>query len=424
MKRKLIIGERIMYVDALTPVNCIFAVKIRGIIDPEILYAALHKIQQKHPLLRMQIDDEQTGGPYFILNENIKEIPVRITERKNENDWLDESKAEWNKLFDGENEPLARIVWLKSAETSDLLWVLPHCVCDGSTIVTLMQEMLYLLDQPDMQLVPYASFNSVQELLTPAFAVSQAKIFKAHMFSLLGKAFFYFKPTHRKIAAGNNYVLHWSLDQQQTAELVERSKAAGTTVHATLCIAVMKAFQQVRGAKAHGKVICPVDIRQFIPEIKNDTMFAFAPIVELDIDKKTETDFWTMARTLKADLNTKVKALKVEELLWISEYFHPVVSKMIKFLKATDGTHDVTLSNMGKLRITETYQTFEVVAIHSPTVAFPWRNPNTLVASTFKNRMDFTFMSNDTFLTEQEAEQIKTGAMNLIFEDHKQLSVA
>ncbi|MGY0037987.1 hypothetical protein [Pedobacter sp. NJ-S-72] len=97
---------------------------------------------------------------------------------------------------------------------------------------------------------------------------------------------------------------------------------------------------------------------------------------------------------------------------------------MIKFLKATDGTHDVTLSNMGKLRIAEIYQTFEVVAIHSPTVAFPWRNPNTLVASTFKNRMDFTFVSNDTFLTEQEAGQIKTEAMNLIFEDHKQLSVA
>lgn len=413
-----------MYVDALTPVNCIFTVNIRGVIAPETLHAALRKIQQKHPLLQMQIDDKQTGGPYFILNENIGEIPVRVIERKGEDDWLNESKAEWNKLFDGENEPLARVVWLKDAEVSDILLVLPHCICDGSTLVTLLQELLFLLDQPDLQLTPYKSFSSVKELLTPAFSISQAKILKARMFSLLGKAFFLFKPTSRKVAAGNNYVLHWTLSPEQTIELLEQSKAEGTTVHAMLCIAVMKAFQQVRGVKAHGKVICPVDIRQFVPEIKSDTMFAFAPIVELETDKKTELDFWTRARNLKADLTAKVQELKVEEMLWMSEYFHSVVTRMVKFLKATDGTHDVTLSNMGKLRIKENYHNFEVMAIHSPTVAFPWRNPNTMVACTFKNRMDFTFMSNETFLTEKEAGQIKAEAMNLLFENLKQLSVA
>lgn len=424
MKRKLIIGERVMYVDAITPVNCIFTVKIRGVIEPENLRAALDKIQHKHPLLRMQIDDQQAGGPYFILNEQLKVIPVRTVERKGEQDWINESKAEWNKLFDGENEPLARVVWLKSAEVSDILLVLPHCICDGTTLVTLMQELLFLLDEPSMELKPYASFLSVKELLSSSFSVSQAKIFKARLFSLLGKAFFYFKPTQRKVAAGNNYVVHWRLDQQETVELVERSKAAGTTVHAALCIAVMKAFQQVKGGKAHGKVICPVDIRQFIPEIKNDTMFAFAPIVELEINKNAEVDFWSKARMLKADLNTKVGALKVAEMLWMSEYFHAIVGRMVRFLKATDGTHDVTLSNMGRLRIAENYQNFEVLAIHSPTVAFPWRNPNTMIASTFKNKMDFTLMSNDTFLTEQEALLVKTATMSLLFEDLKQLSVA
>lgn len=38
--------------------------------------------------------------------------------------------------------------------------------------------------------------------------------------------------------------------------------------------------------------------------------------------------------------------------------------------------------------------------------------------------MDFTLMSNDTFLTEQEALLVKTATMNLLFEDLKQLSVA
>ena len=424
MKRKLIIGERIMYVDALTPVNVVFTAKISGTIDPDNLRAALLKIQKKHPLLQMSIDEKQKGGPYFLLNENIKEIPVRLAGRESDEDWLTESRLEWNKLFDGKDEPLARVVWLESAGVSELLWVLPHCICDGTTLVALMEETLSLLDKPDTELVPYTTFNTVKELLSPSFSASSAKIFKARMFSLLGNVFFYFKPSRRKVAAGNNYVLHWRLSKEETTKLIEISKTEKTTVHATLCVAFMKAFQQVIGERAHGKVICPVDIRRFIPRIKNDTMFAFAPIVELDMDMKADTDFWTRARVLKSDLTTKVGALKVEELLWMSEYFHAVVHKMIRFLKATDGTHDVTLSNMGKLRIPEVYGAFVVDHICSPTVAFPWRNPNTLVTSTFKDQMDFTLQSNDTFLSEEEAARIKTEAMNLIFDDLKQLSVA
>jgi hypothetical protein len=97
---------------------------------------------------------------------------------------------------------------------------------------------------------------------------------------------------------------------------------------------------------------------------------------------------------------------------------------MVKFLKATDGTHDITLSNMGRLNIPETYQSFELETIYSPTVAFPWRNPNTLVTTTFKNRMDFTFMSNDAFLDKADAIKIKAATMEILFANLQQLSHA
>lgn len=45
MRRRLIIGERIMYVDASTPLNCVFAVKLKGIITLSRLQQALFKIQ-------------------------------------------------------------------------------------------------------------------------------------------------------------------------------------------------------------------------------------------------------------------------------------------------------------------------------------------------------------------------------------------
>jgi NRPS condensation-like uncharacterized protein len=419
MKRRLILGERIMHVDAKTPLNCVFGAKISGKISEDNLHKALYKIQQKHPLLQMNID--ATGKePYFVLNENISKIPVRIADRLTDEDWLAQSKTEWYKLFDAENEPLARVVWLKGETESDLLLILPHCICDGTTILNLMRELMTLIDDPEQELPPYPSFLSVSDLLPEDFMISKAGHFKGKIFAALGRLFFFFKATSNNNIAQSNYAIHWKITTDDTKKLLNKCKAENTTVHAAISVAFMEAFKHIQGNKAHGKVICPVDIRRFVEAIKQDTMFAFAPIVELKLDQ-TENDFWTKTRKLKTDLEAKVAEMKVYDLLSMSEYFHSSVNKMIGFLKTTKGTHDVTLSNMGLLNVPKDYQTFTIETFYSPTVAFPWKNANTLVASTFNGQLDFSFMSNESFFREFEAWQVKDKAMELIKENLNEL---
>ncbi|GAA4200882.1 hypothetical protein GCM10022289_13380 [Pedobacter jeongneungensis] len=415
MKRRLILGERIMHVDAKTPLNCVFTAKISGTISEENLHRALHKIQQKHPLLQMNID--ATGKePYFVLNENIGKIPVRITERLTENDWLTQSKTEWYKLFDAQNQPLARLVWLKGETVSDLLLVLPHCICDGTTILNLLRELMTLTDNPEQDLIPYPSFHTVKDLLPEDFSITKLGHFKGKVFAALGRLFFFFKATSNTHVDRSNYTVHWKFSAENTKKLLQKCKEKNTTVHAAICVAFMEAFKEVQGTKAHGKVICPVDIRRFVAAIKQDTMFAFAPIAELKLDP-IENGFWAKAQLLKSDLDAKIAEMKVYDLLSMSEYFHSSVNKMIGFLKTTKGTHDVTLSNMGLLNIPKDYQNFSIETIYSPTVAFPWKNANTLVCSTFNGQLDFSFMSNESFLREFEAWKIKDRAMELIKEN-------
>lgn len=413
MRRRLIMGERIMYVDSSTPLNCVFAVTIRGSFTLERLRNALHKVQQKHPLLRASIKEDAAGVPYFVSSNKLSEIPVRIGERVSDDDWKVQSKAEWRKLFDGKSAPLARVVWLKDAEVSDLILVCPHCICDGTTFVALMSEILEVLDKPEKELFSYLPFNSIEGLLSQSFKASKGKILKARFFSVVARLFFLFKSTKNKKSEGQNYFLHWRLDAEKTDALTLECKTAGASVHAALCVILLKAFQSVKGSKAHGKVICPVDVRKFVTEIKGDTMFAFAPIAELSVDGKL-AGFWEKARKVKEDLNAKIAAMNVHELLIMSEYFHGSVNKMVKYLLTTEGSHDVTFSNMGRLGIPENYDSFEVEAIYSPSVGFPWRNPNTIVVSTFKGEMDFTFCSNDAFLPESEALAIKNKALELL----------
>lgn len=412
IKRKLMMVERIMYVDPETPVNCVFAAKIKGEIPERNFKTALEKIQQKHALLRVVIDSKSEKYPFFIEEKGIAPIPLRIVERKTDEDWLTESQKEWKILFDEEKTPLARVVWVRGQDVSEVFWAIPHCISDGTTGVTLMKELLQLLDDPSLELEPYEPFTSVDEFLPSNFNVKSKK-FKAKLYLTFARFFFMLQQKSKKRNLGKDYVLHQKLDKATTSQITERSKANGISVHALLCSAFMQAFQEVKGKEAKGKVISPVDVRHFIPEIKEDHLFAFAPTVDLAI-KKGSSDLLNNARQIKEDLTQKIGKMEARELLWMGEQMHPIVDRMISMLKSSNGGHDVTLSNMGRINIPNEYKNFSIETIFSPTVAFPWLNSNTLVTSTYNHQMDFIFLSNEDFLPKAEAAKIKEKAIALM----------
>lgn len=404
--------ERIMYVDPETPVNCIFAAKIKGELPEQNFRTALEKIQQKHALLRVVIDSKSEKYPFFIEEKDIAPIPLRIVERKTDQDWLTESQKEWKILFEEEKTPLARVVWVRGQDVSEVFWAIPHCISDGTTGVTLMKELLQLLDNPALELEPYEAFTSVDEFLPSNFNVKTKK-FKAKLYLTFARFFFMLQQKSKKRNLGKDYVLHQKLDPATTSQITERCKANGVSVHALLCSAFMQAFQEVKGKDAKGKVISPVDVRHFIPEIKEDHLFAFAPTVDLAI-KKGSPDLLNNAKHIKEDLVQKIGKMEARELLWMGEQMHPIVDRMISMLKSSNGGHDVTLSNMGRINIPNDYRNFSIETIFSPTVAFPWLNSNTLVTSTYNHQMDFIFLSNEDFLPKAEAATIKEKAIALM----------
>lgn len=405
MNRKLILGERIMYVDAAATVNCIFTAKIRGAVTLEGLIYALGKIQQKHPLLGVVIREDEHGRPYFVSDTKIPPIPVQIVERRDDDHWQVVSATEWHRTFDVRKGPLARVIWLRSNEVSELLLVLPHCICDGTSILTLMRELLQVLDKPETVLIPYPSFESIHNFIPDALSSNWKLKLKLWLLSKVAGLVLALKTRAPQPVQGKHYMVRWKLDKTATADLIAICKMENTSLHAAFSLAFMEAHRHVMGDASHGKVICPVDIRRFIPEIKQDHLFAFAPIAELSISN-IAADFWTKARQLKADLTNAIEKMDVRKLLLTSEYFHTAATRMVDFLKKTDGTHDVTLSNMGKLDIPDQYDTFELETLYSPSAAFPWRNANTLVISTFRGQTDFSFISCESFLEETKARAI------------------
>lgn len=417
MNRQMIVGERIMYADGLAPVNCVFAATIEGNLSGPQVISALAKIQNRHPLLRTNVGRDKTNVPIFITNPSISPIRLDIIERTSDIQWEEISLLEWERQFDLTKEPAARLVWLKSETVSDLLLVCPHCVCDGSGFVTLMRELLLLLDNPGMDLAPYEGFQSVNSLVAASIRDSRLIHWKGKLFSLLAKGLFAVlnpKPAPRE---GSYYLLTHTLDQETTAGLVKKCKAEKTTVQAALCTASLLAHQSILGKASRNKVISPVDIRRYLPGIGRDHLFAFAPIVELSLNRKgAQIDFWQETRRMKQALIEKAENVNAEEMLFITEYFHGSTSALLRHMRSTKGSHDITISNMGVLDIPVRYDNFRVRAIHSPSVGFPWRNPNTLVVSTFAGKMNFSFCSHESFLPMIDAEKICREAMWVLLE--------
>lgn len=404
-----------MYANGEIPVNCTFSVTIKGAVKPEDLNSAFARLQAKHPLLRAVIKEEADNKPYFEIQKDTIPAVVEILHRNADDDWITVAEAEWQRPFDYNKAPLMRLLWLKGEELSDLVIVLPHCICDGGTIVNLMRELLAYTDNPGLEAVPYNSFTITNDLVAAEELPGKGALIKAKLLSNVARGVLSLLTRNKKEATGrNNYMVRWAVDKELSRSLMAACKTGQTTVQAVLGTAVLMAFGKVKGKDAKNKLICPVDIRKSVPGIKEDMMFAFAPVVELSGAGKEGGTFWNLARKMKEDLHQKIAKLKPNHMLVLTEYFHPAADKMVKHLRTTRGGHDVTLSNMGKINIPVQYSSFSLERVYSPSTALPWKNPNTLVVTSFEGQLDFCFLSEDDFLARDTARAIKDEVMAIL----------
>lgn len=423
MKRKLLFLERFIYGNGTVPKNITFTIKIRGVFTEEALRKALAKVQAKHPLLTVAVREDSKGRPWFVTPSPIPEIPLRIIDRSSEDDWMRESEKETALHFDMQNGPLLRMVWIRSGVVSDLIMVCHHCICDGASIVTLFREILMVMDEPDLSIGHYEAFDSVEDLVPQAILSDKKNRRRGAITSAFLRLFLFFVPSKKEIRWGNDYTVRWKLDKTQTAALVKHCKQERTTVHAALCTAFLWAFRHVKGDKARNQVFCPVNLRRYITEIKDDMIFGFATSTTLSMDKDPRLSFPEQVKKVNARLSEKLENLKVYEEIMLNEYYHPVVKKLSQYLATARGNNDLTFSNMGRLDIPKRFNSFEIETIHNPILIFKSANPNGIIVSTFDEQMNFSFLSNDAYLSREEAKAIRDKAMDLLFQDAECLTL-
>lgn len=402
MKRKLLFGERMLLGDGTEPFNAVIPFRLKGSFDEAAIQHALFRIQEKHPWLKALISHDQKQIPWFEVPQKGIPIPIRVITRKTDDDWLHESKKEWNTSFDGHKLPLIRFIWIKGQEVSDMLLVFHHCICDGGSAMSLLREFLAVLDNPTVDIGIEKPILGIQDVVPQTLLASRKQQFKAKFIGRLAATAIKFIPTgKRAIERKEDYLIHWKFDQELSKQIITHCKSHGFTVNTFLCAILLQAFLKVRGEAAFNKVSCPVDIRRFARQIKDDHLFAFGLMIVLSSNKKMSFD--DNLRFMQESVDRKTAKLNPYITMMVMESAHDALDNFTKLLKNGKSSNDCMFSNLGRIQIPHEYDSFTLDTIFSPTVIGPLGNTTTLVTSTFRNEMDFSFVASEGYLPHAEA---------------------
>lgn len=422
MKRRLLFGERMLLGDGTEPFNAVIPFRLRGTFTLKEIQQALAQIQNKHPWLRALISHDEKNIPWFDVPEKPISIPVRILPRQNEDQWQEESRKEWHTPFNYEKLPLIRFIWLKGEEVSDMLFAFHHCLCDGGSAMTFLYEFLKVLDNPSADIGIENPILGIQDVVPAHILNSRRKKLKAKFIGRLAATAIKVIPVGKNaVERKNDYLIHWKFDHNTSGELISYCKANQITVNTFLCVAVLQAFKKVKGTAAFNKVSCPVDIRRFAKQIKEDHIFAFGLMIVVSANEKMS--FLENARAMQEMVERKTSRLDPYITMMVMESGHDALNNFTRLLKNGKSSNDCMFSNLGRIQIPHQYKEFTLDTVFSPSVIGPLGNTTTLVVSTFQGQMDFSFVGSEGYLPHSEALAIRNEIVQTVQQQLEYIAV-
>lgn len=419
--RPLSLFERALYGDGTLPGNVVVTACIEGRIEPAALLRALGHAQARHPLLRCLIV-EREGRPWFDLRRTPPQIPLRIIDRRSDEDWVTWSDRELQRCFDGRREPLARLLWLRGEHRSELVLICHHAICDGRALTHLLGELLRDCDGQERAVETRDALPGFADLLPAAVradrGLQRSIRWRAAALALALRLLVRDRPAQRY---GAIYRELWTLDEAASRRLSEQCRAQRVSAYVAISLAFVLAFRAVCGARRIQRFVAPVDMRSLLPNIGDNDLFGIAPTVELRPGKTgagtaAPEEFWTRARALQADLQRKIEVLpaKVYRNFLGLERLHGVFERMAVYGRSRRAGRQLTLSNLGRLSLTQDYRGFHLHAVRAISGVVGATPAHQLVISRYAGRYDFALSSDQESLPRAQALEIRERATALL----------
>jgi hypothetical protein len=269
--------------DQYFPTNAALAAQITGHTTVQQWREALDAVQQRHPLLSACIDTTSNRVPHFRRVPGPR-IPLRMVTIPGAR-WQDEIAEEVNSPFTPDQAPLFRAVLLHQETRCTFILSSHHSVCDGSSRIFLLRDILLALTGHALEALPLAPsretlFGARQRTSSepglPSFAAQRPPV---------------------------PYVDGIKLTPEETAGLQRRTREEGVTIHAAVSAAITIAGRAIDESwrMTPLRIMSPAEIRDILG-LEDQCMISFGG-GEISIASGVSMTFWELAQFAKDGLS-------------------------------------------------------------------------------------------------------------------------
>jgi hypothetical protein len=357
------------------PTNGALAAQITGYTTVQQWRDALDAVQQRHPLLSACIDTTFNRVPHF-RRVTGQCIPLRVVTSPNAR-WQREIAEEVNEPFTPDQAPLFRAVLLHQETHCTFILSSHHAVCDGSSRIFLLRDILLALSGHALESLPLAAsreilFGAQQRTSTdpglPSFAAQRPRL---------------------------PYVEGIRLTPEQTSALQHRAREEGVTIHAAISAALTIAGRAIDESWRNNplRIMSPAEIRDVLG-LKDQCMVSFGGS-EISIAPGGSMTFWDLARFAKDGLSAVKSPENISRMIDLQS---TAVSSNLTVeqafqLKRNAFNAQVMFSNLGRLPYDSTFGSLKLETLWAPCALRGIEGEQTLGAVSVNSSLHLTHTS-------------------------------
>jgi NRPS condensation-like uncharacterized protein len=357
------------------PTNAALAAQITGRTTVQQWRHALDAVQQRHPLLSACIDTIFNRVPHFRQITGSK-IPLRVITSSGAQ-WQQEIAEEVNAPFTPDQAPLFRAVLLHQETQCTFILSSHHAVCDGSSRIFLLRDILLALSGHSLDTVPLAPsreilFGRQQRTSTepglPSFAAQRHPM---------------------------PHVKGIKLTTEETITLQRRAREEGVTIHAAISAALTIAGKAIDESWRNNplRIMSPAEIRDILG-LRDQCMVAFGG-GEISIAPSASMTFWELAQFAKDGLSAVKSAENLSRMIDLQSgavSSNLTVEQALE-LKRNAFNAQVLLTNLGRLPFDSTFDALKLETLWAPCALRGIEGEQTLGAVTVNGSLHLTHTS-------------------------------
>lgn len=361
--------------DQQFPVNAALAAEITGPTTVQQWRDALDALQRRHPLLSVCIDTAYNRVPHF-RHVAGQPIPLRVVTSPSAR-WQQEIAEEITAPFKPDQSPLFRAVLLYQEDRSIFILSSHHAVCDGSSRIFLLRDMLLALSGHDLETLPLMPSRET------LFGAKQRTSTEPGLPALVAQ-----RPAMP-------YVDGIKFTPEQTTALQHRTRLEGVTIHAALSAALAIAGRSLDESWRNSplRIMSPAEVRDLLG-LQDQCMVSFAG-GEISIPPEGSMGFWDLARFAKDGLSA-VKSLESISITIDGQ------SKLVSTNLSVEQTDQfkrnvlnaqVMFTNLGRLPFDSNFGTLQLADLWAPCALRGIDREQTLGAVTVNGSLHLTHTS-------------------------------